>query len=174
MVVFFTRPLSCTQNPHNCQDNVKLYAPDNKMSCSSAISTAVGSSWITNGKECPYLTCNYLSVTSCTAQSTKTIFRSLPQPIPNVGNSYMLQLLKFDAKDVASAKTIQLNGCIYYGNWPQFPSQNTQLAFSWPKLTLLSGTLPRGVNMQKILARPSQGSTKTGTAGTGWDVQATH
>jgi hypothetical protein len=171
VVVFFTRPLSCAQDSRNCQGNVKSYAPDNKVSCSSPIYTTVGDSLVTNGKACPYLTCNYLSITSCTAQNTKTVFRSLPQPIPDVGNSYMLQLLKFDAKDVGSAKTMLLNGCIYYGNWPRFLAQNTQLAFSWPELTLLSGTLPRGVNMQKILAQSSQGSTKT--VGTGWDVQPT-
>ena len=155
-----------------------MYAPDNKTSCSSAISISVdssASSWVTNGEECPYLTCNYLSITSCTAQSTKTVFRSLPQPIPNVGDSYMLQLIKFDAKDVGSTGTLMLNGCIYYANWPEFSSKNTQLAFSWPSLKLLSKTpLPPGVNMQKILAQASLGSTKTGTGGTGWNVQPTH
>ena len=181
MVVFFTRPLSCAQNSQNCQDNVKSYGPDNKWSCSSPISISVdssASSWVRNGEECPYLTCNYLSITSCTAQSSKTVFRSLPQPIPNVGDSYMFQLLKFNAKDVGSAGTLMLNGCIYYANWPQFPTNNTQLALSWPSLKVLSKTpVPPGVNMQKILGQPSLGSTKTrtgvgpGTGNTGWNVQ---
>ncbi len=157
------------------------HGPDNKWSCSSPISISVdssASSLVRNGEECPYLTCNYLSITSCTAQSSKTVFRSLPQPIPNVGDSYMFQLLKFNAKDVGSAGTLMLNGCIYYANWPQFPTNNTQLALSWPSLKVLSKTpVPPGVNMQKILGQPSLGSTKTrtgvgpGTGNTGWNVQ---
>lgn len=172
IVVFFTHPLSCTQAPSNCQDNMKLYGPDSKVTCSSPMSDTANSSWITKGEECPYLTCNYLSITSCTAQKSQTLFHSLPQPIPNVGDSYMLQLLQFDAKDLASASKLQLNGCIYYGNWPQFSAQNTQLALTWPGLTLLSGTpVPHGVNLQKIFAQPIQQSTKTGTlTGTGWNL----
>jgi len=172
IVVFFTRPLSCAQSPSNCQDNMKLYAPDSKVTCSSPMSDTADSSWITKGEECPYLTCNYLSITSCTAQKSQTLFHSLPQPIPNVGDSYMLQLLQFDAKDLASASKLQLNGCIYYGNWPQFSTQNTQLALTWPGLTPLSATpLPQGVNLQKIFAQPIQQSTKTGTlTGTGWNM----
>ncbi len=180
MVVFFTRPLSCAQDTHNCQDNVKSYGPDTQTSCSSPISISVdssASSWMTNGKECPYLTCNYLSITSCTAQSTKTVFRSLPQPIPNVGDTYMLQLLKFNAQDLGSSGTLMLNGCIYYANWPEFSTTNSQLAFSWPDLKLLSQTLPpSGVNMKQILGQLSLGATKTGTGlgtgtgETGWNL----
>lgn len=178
MVVFFTRPLSCAQDSHNCQDNVKSYGPDSKLSCSSPISISVDSStssWVTNGEECPYLTCNYLSITSCTAQKIKTVFRSLPQPIPNVGDTYMLQLLKFDAKDVGSKDTLMLNGCIYYANWPELPSSSTQLVFSWPSLKLLSQTpLPPGVNIQKILGPLTLKSTQLETqTGTGWSLSPT-
>jgi hypothetical protein len=166
-VVFFTRPLACTQDSHNCQGDITVYAPDKKVTCSSPMSNTASSSWVTKGEQCPYLTCNYLSVTSCSAQSAKTVFRTLPQPIPNVGDSFMIQFMKFGANDLGSADTVQLSGCIYYGNWPQFPAQNTQLAFSWPKLTLLAGKLPRGVNMQKILGQ-SNSAFKQSQAGTGW------
>jgi hypothetical protein len=171
LLVFFTRPVPCTQNHDNCFNNIKSYAPDSTMSCSIPIpqsqkSATSNSSWAKDGKECPYLNCNWMSATQgCSSLTKDTEFRSLPSPIAGLGNVYMSQIIDYKTQD-KNQNTVGLMGCIYYANWPKFPTQYTQLVLSVSGRQLLSGTLPKGVTLktiQNILTSSGKQSAKTQT-----------
>ncbi len=171
LVVFFTRPLACTQDPANCGGNIKLYAPDTNVSCSSPIpqsqkSSAANPAWVSHGEECPYLNCNWTSAPGgCSAQTNNTLFHSLTSPIAGLGNVYMNQPLDFKDQPLNNAR-YGFSGCIYYANWPEFPTQNLQFLVFGSDIQLVSGTLPTGVTLQtiqQILATPSNETTITGS-----------
>jgi hypothetical protein len=179
LVIFFTRPLTCTQDPNNCNGNIKSYAPDDKMSCSSPIpqtqtSSSAKLSWVSNGKECPYLNCNWTSVPGgCSAQTSKTVFLPSPPELSALGNVYMTQPLDFSTQSPQD-KTYGFAGCIYFENWAEFPTQNTQLVLSKSGGQLVLGTLPTGLTLQKIQtilasSKNQIQQNKTGT-GTGWNL----
>jgi hypothetical protein len=181
LVVFFTRPLSCTQDSSNCNGDIKLYAPDDKMACSSPIpqaqkSSTANPSWVSNGEECPYLNCNWTSVPGgCSAQTSDTTFVSLQSPIPSLGDTYMSQPLDYKTQS-SNDDTDGFSGCIYYGNWPEFPTQNIQLVVSGSAIQLVSGTLPNGTTLQTIqtiLASSTKQTLAKGSgsgSGTGWNM----
>lgn len=177
LVIFFTRPVACAQDPSNCNGNIKSYAPDEKMSCSSPIpqtqnSSSAKLSWVSNGQECPYLNCNWTSVPGgCSAQTSKTVFLPSPPELSALGNVFMIQPLNY-ATQSPTNPTYGFAGCIYYENWPEFPVQNTELVLSKSGGQLVSGTLPAGLTLQKIqtiLASSSKQAQQNGT-GTGWNL----
>jgi hypothetical protein len=172
LLVFFTRPAPCAQNHDNCVKNVKSYAPDNTMSCSIPVpqsqKTPMSNSlWVSkDGRECPYLNCNWMSTTGgCSNLTQKTAFLPLPSPIAGLeGNVYMSQILDFKTQ-TKSENTVGFTGCIYYGtNYARFPTHYTQVVLSVPGRQLLSGTLPKGVTLktiQNILSNKQVAKTKT-------------
>jgi hypothetical protein len=172
LLVFFTRPAPCTQNHDNCVKNVKSYAPDSTISCAIPVPQSQNSSmsnslWVSkDGKECPYLNCNWASTAQgCSSLTQKTIFRPLPSPIAGLeSNVYMSQILDFKTQ-VKSENTVGFTGCIYYGtNYARFPTHYTQVVLSMPDRQLLSGTLPKGVTLQtiqNILSSKQAAKTKT-------------
>jgi hypothetical protein len=177
LVIFFTRPLACTQDPTNCNGNIKSYAPDDKMPCSSPIPQAQNSSsaklsWVSNGQECPYLNCNWTSVPGgCSTQTSKTVFLPSPPELSALGNVFMAQPLNFSTQS-SNNDTYGFSGCIYYENWPEFPVQSTQLVLSKSGGDIVSGTLPAGMTLPKIetiLASSSKQTLQQGS-GTGWNL----
>jgi len=162
LYVFFTRPLPCVQDPNNCNGNIKLYAPDSKVHCSSPVPQAITSAsknpslaWVSNGEECPYLNCNWMPVDKgCSTLTTDTVFEEAPPSLSALGNVYMKQSMDFTS--VVPNSDYGFSGCIYYENWPQFPLRNTQVLMSGSNIQLAtSGSvvttpLPDGITLQTI------------------------
>lgn len=178
--VFFTRPLSCAQDPTNCNGNVKLYAPDNKVQqCTSPVPQAMTSSskpsslaWVTNGEACPYLNCNWMPMQKgCSALTTNTTFQQSPPSLSALGNVYMKQSMDFSS--AGGNGDYGFSGCIYWENWPEWELHNTQVLVSGSKIqltttgSLVSAPLPSNISLQTIqtalASLPSQPSTTAGS-----------
>jgi hypothetical protein len=152
LIVFFTPPVSCD----GCDGKQTLaYAPGNSAasmrSYNVPVSTTAGGSWQTkNGAEEVYLDCNWMSSNNCKDQSNTT-FTSLASPIPGLGSAYMIQPLDF-TKQGPNGDTYGISGCMYIGDWNQFPAQNVKFISSGPNnLQLITGeTLPTGITLQTI------------------------
>jgi hypothetical protein len=86
-------------------------------------------------------------------------------------DAYML--LKFPNASLTPGDKFELNGCIYYDNWPRFSDQKAidALAVYSGDNTLLRvwGTLPQGMDAQTLAKNSLKGNTAGGTgASTGW------
>jgi hypothetical protein len=87
----------------------------------------------------------------CRAQTDTTKF--FPSPITSLGNAYMRQTLDFKNQP-QNNEYFGFSGCIYYGNWPEFPVKTVQFVLFGSEIQLYpgSGPLPGGVTLEDVNA----------------------
>jgi hypothetical protein len=181
LAVFYKRPDGFMPSGQACTNPVLSFTPSNSVK--------------NPNQSCPWFTCNYVSWSpqgqgECSSvgvsdqqlkQATnaaslpKTTAWSQFEPVSSSSDTgadaYML--LKFPDASLTPGDKFELNGCIYYDNWPRFSDQKAidALAVYSGDNTLLRvwGTLPQGMDAQTLAKNSLKGNTAGGTgASTGW------
>jgi hypothetical protein len=151
------------------------FMPQDSAACSTAVLSFTPSDNVKDPtSSCPWFTCNYLtwspqgagecsSVGMATEQAKGPVmatFRSLPSSV-TTANTYMV--INFGQASLPAGAHFQIDGCIYYDNWPHFSIQQDSLVV-FSGNTLLWGAQPSGMDLQSFL----KVSSLPASASSGW------